>query len=126
MWIDSALVRNTPIETAINMGAQEIYTVLVQAENDGTCPNNIIQVLTRISDILLYASARDGIRIVQEYNKAITHFSAPETSQLPLGLKVFQPKDQVTLNLLDVSPGSSRALIMQGYEEAMQQLEEAG
>jgi NTE family protein len=91
MWIDSALVRNTPIETAINMGAREIYTVLVQAENDGTCPTNLLQVLTRCADILLYASARDGIRIVTEYNKA-----------------------------LDVTPAGSRALIRQGYEDAMQ------
>jgi len=52
---DSALVRTHQLD-AINMGAREIYTVLVQAENDGTCPTNLLQVLTRCADILLYAS----------------------------------------------------------------------
>jgi len=123
MWIDSALVRNTPIETAINMGAREIYTVLVQAENDGSCPTNLMQVLTRCADILLYASARDGIRVVAEYNKALANYPALDMQKYKLGLKVFQPRDQVNLHLLDVSPAGSRSLIRQGYEEAMEMLE---
>jgi NTE family protein len=122
MWIDSALVRNTPIETAINLGAREIYTVLVQAENDGTCPTNLLQVLTRCADILLYASARDGIRVVTEYNKALANHPELNKSQYRLGLKVFQPRNQVNQHLLDVTPAGSRALIRQGYEEAMQTL----
>jgi NTE family protein len=122
MWIDSALVRNTPIETAINMGAREIYTVLVQAENDGTCPTNLLQVLTRCADILLYASARDGIRVVTEYNKALANHPDLDPSRYRLGLKVFQPRDQVNQHLLDVTPAGSRALIRQGYEDAMRTL----
>jgi NTE family protein len=122
MWIDSALVRNTPIETAINMGAREIYTVLVQAENDGTCPTNLLQVLTRCADILLYASARDGIRVVMEYNKALANHPDLDPSQYRLGLKVFQPRDQVNQHLLDVTPAGSQALIRQGYEDAMRTL----
>ncbi|MBI2810614.1 MAG: patatin-like phospholipase family protein [Candidatus Melainabacteria bacterium] len=39
-WIDGGLVRNTPIQTAINMGAKEIHIVLVEAETDGVCPNS--------------------------------------------------------------------------------------
>ncbi|HEY9682334.1 MAG TPA: patatin-like phospholipase family protein [Oculatellaceae cyanobacterium] len=123
MWIDSGLVRNTPIETAINMGAQEIYTVLVQAENDGSCPTNLMQVLTRCADILLYASARDGIRIVNEYNKALINHPSLNLENQRLGLKVFQPRDQVAQHLLDISPQGSRALIRQGYEDAQKQLD---
>ena len=124
MWIDSALVRNTPIETAINMGAREIYTVLVQSETDGTCPTNLMQVLTRCADILLYASARDGIRVVNEYNKALANYPTLDARKFRLGLKVFQPRDQVTAHLLDVSPAGSRAMIRQGYEDAMQRFEQ--
>src|SRR5262249_9602629 len=35
MWMDGGLVRNTPMEAAINAGCTEIYIVLLQAENDG-------------------------------------------------------------------------------------------
>ncbi len=122
MWIDSGLVRNTPIQTAINMGAREIYIVLVQAENDGACPTNIVQVLARCADILLYASARDGIRLVKEYNRIIANNSKPEWSQHKLGLKVFQPRDHLTPNMLDFTPAQSRHLIKQGYEDALEQL----
>jgi NTE family protein len=124
MWIDSGLVRNTPIQTAINMGAREIYTVMVQNENDGICPSNILQVLTRCADILLYASARDGIRTVQEYNKLIKNNASPEVLQYKLGLKVFQPRSQINMNMLDISPQNSKMLMRLGYEDAVCQLAE--
>lgn len=124
MWMDSGLIRNTPIQTAINMGCKEIYTVLVQADNDGSCPTNILQVFTRCADILLYASAKDGIKLVQEYNKMIDENANPDALQHKLGLKVFQPDANVTLDMLDIKPKSSKYLMAQGYQDALRQLAE--
>lgn len=124
-WIDGGLVRNTPIQTAINMGAKEIYIVLVQAETDGICPTNIMQVLARISDILLYASARDGIRRVIEYNKVIETNTSEEAETPILRIKVFQPRSQVPYTLLEFNPSHSQLLIDQGYSEAMKLLSDS-
>lgn len=123
-WIDGGLVRNTPIQTAINMGAKEIYIVLLEAETDGVCPTNIMQVLTRCADILLYASARDGIRLVNEYNKLVesNQFEDAEADIQKLVIRVFQPQDRVNLTVLDLDPLRSTRLIEQGYFEAMSQL----
>jgi len=120
-WIDGGLVRNTPIQTAINMGAKEIHIVLVEAETDGVCPSNMMQVLARCADILLYASARDGIRLVHEYNKLVTsgQFAEAEVDVQPLIIKVFQPSDKVNTTILGIDPLRSMRLIEQGYFEAM-------
>jgi NTE family protein len=120
-WIDGGLVRNTPIQTAINMGAKEIHIVLLEAETDGACPSNILQVLTRCADILLYASARDGIRLVNEYNKLVHsgQFADAEADVHPLIIKVFQPSDRVNTTVLDIDPMRSVRLIEMGYFEAM-------
>ncbi|HEY9730947.1 MAG TPA: patatin-like phospholipase family protein [Drouetiella sp.] len=120
-WIDGGLVRNTPIQTAINMGAKEIHIVLVEAETDGVCPSNMMQVLARCADILLYASARDGIRLVHEYNKLVLsgQFDNAEADIEPLIIKVFQPSDKVNTGILGIDPLRSLRLIEQGYFEAM-------
>lgn len=120
-WIDGGLVRNTPIQTAINMGAKEIHIILLEAETDGACPTNIMQVLARCADILLYASARDGIRLVQEYNKLVSsgEFTHAEAEVEPLVIKVFQPGDRVNTTVLDIDPARSVRLIELGYFEAM-------
>ncbi|MFN8551946.1 MAG: patatin-like phospholipase family protein [Candidatus Obscuribacterales bacterium] len=120
-WIDGGLVRNTPIQTAINMGAKEIHIVLVEAENDGVCPSNMVQVLARCADILLYASARDGIRLVHEYNKLVHsgQFDNAEAEIEPLVIKVFQPSGKVNTGILGIDPLRSLRLIEQGYFEAM-------
>jgi NTE family protein len=124
-WIDGGLVRNAPMQAAINMGAKEIYIVLLQAENDGSCPTNLLQVLSRCADILLYASARDGIRLLNQYNKVVDTQSPEVAAQHRINLHVFQPQNQCNYTVLDFSPANSRALIKQGYDEAMDQMQQA-
>lgn len=124
-WIDGGLVRNTPIETAIAMGAREIYIVLVQAETDGACPTSIIQLLARISDILLYASARDGIRRVVELNKMISSSDSEEVQNPHLKLVVFQPQTRVSFTLLEFNPAHAQKMIDWGYEDALRIIQNA-
>lgn len=121
-WIDGGLVRNTPMQAAINMGAKDIYVVIVQAENDGTCPTNIMQVISRCADILLYASARDGIRLVNQYNKVIETQSPESAAGHKVSVKVFQPRNEVNYTVLDINAQRSRELIRQGYDESMYML----
>jgi NTE family protein len=124
-WIDGGLVRNTPMAAAINMGAKEIFIVLLQAENDGTCPTNLLQVLSRCADILLYASARDGIRLLNQYNKVVETQSPEVAAQHRINLHVFQPHNKVNYTVLDFSAAHSKGLIKQGYEDAMNQMEQS-
>jgi predicted acylesterase/phospholipase RssA len=122
MWMDGGLVRNTPMEAAINIGATEIYIVLLQAENDGSCPTNLMQVLSRCADIILYASARDGIRLLHQYNKVVDS-KAPEAAGLKrLSIHVFQPRNHVNYTVLDITTAHSKGLIAQGYDEAMESM----
>lgn len=95
--------------------------MLVEAETDGVCPSNMMQVLARCADILLYASARDGIRLVHEYNKLVLsgQFDDAEADIEPLIIKVFQPSDKVNTGILGIDPLRSLRLIEQGYFEAM-------
>lgn len=121
-WIDAGVVRNTPMQEAINLGCKEIHIVLLQAENDGSPPTNIMQVLSRTADILLYASARDGIRLLHQYNQVIETQSPESVPQHRLDIRVFQPQDAVNYTVLDIAPGHSKTLIKQGYEETMRQM----
>lgn len=68
-WIDGGLVRNTPIQAAIKLGATEIYAVLVEPHIVDTCPTSIVQLVSRILEILLDHSARSGIAHVNHYNR---------------------------------------------------------
>lgn len=68
-WIDGGLVRNTPIQSAIRLGATEIYAVLVEPHIVDTCPTSIVQLVSRILEILLDHSARSGIAHVNHYNR---------------------------------------------------------
>ncbi len=61
LWVDGGLVRNTPVETAIQMGADEVYMVLLHPEKINVCPVNMFEVLVRCLDIVLEASARKEI-----------------------------------------------------------------
>ena len=115
-------MRNTPVQAAIDLGCKEIHIVLLQAENDGSCPTNIIQVLSRCADILLYASARDGIRMLNQYNKVVETQPPEIAAQHRLDIRVFQPQNQVNYTVLDINHANSKSLIKQGYEEAMQLL----
>lgn len=68
-WIDGGLVRNTPIQAAIRLGATEIYAVLVEPHIVDTCPTSLVQLVSRILEILLDHSARSGIAHVNHYNR---------------------------------------------------------
>lgn len=70
-WIDGGLVRNTPIQAAINLGATEIYAVLVEPKSVDTCPTSLTQLVSRLLEIVFDHSARSGIAHVKQHNRIL-------------------------------------------------------
>lgn len=122
LWIDGGLVRNTPMETAIHLGADEIYMVLLHPEQINVCPVNMFEVLVRCLDIVLDASARKEIETAQLYNRLVDANSIESRGRKKVKLRIFQPKKGVNTTLLEINPERSRRLIRQGYDDAREQL----
>ena len=123
LWVDGGLVRNTPMETAIHMGADEVYMVLLHPEKINVCPVNMFEVLVRCLDIVLDASARKEIQSAELYNRLLAAGSVESRGRKNVTIHVFQPRQPVNTTLLEIQPERSRRLIIQGYEEACAQLD---
>jgi predicted acylesterase/phospholipase RssA len=126
LWVDGGLVRNTPMDAALAMGADEIYMVLLHPAKINVCPTNLFEVLSRCLDIVLDASARKEIHSAELYNRLLAEGNQESRGRRLVSIKVFQPKRAVNTTLLEVDPERSRKLIEQGYEEAKEQLVEDG
>lgn len=122
LWVDGGLVRNTPMETAIEQGADEIYMVLLHPEKVDVCPTNMLQALVRCLDIVLDASARKEIASSELYNRLIDAGSKESVGKKKCTIHVFQPRRPVNTTLLEISPERSTELVKQGYQEALEQL----
>jgi predicted acylesterase/phospholipase RssA len=126
LWVDGGLVRNTPMDAALAMGADEIYMVLLHPAKINICPTNLFEVLSRCLDIVLDASARKEIQSAELYNRLLAEGNQESRGRRMISIKVFQPKRAVNTTLLDIDPERSRKLIEQGYEEAREQLADYG
>ncbi len=118
LWVDGGLVRNTPVETAIKMGADEVYMVLLHPEKINVCPVNMFEVLVRCLDIVLDASARKEIETAELYNRLLAAGSIESLGRKNVLIRIFQPRKPVNTTLLEIQPDRSRSLIRQGFEEA--------
>jgi NTE family protein len=114
LWMDGGLVRNTPLQAALDYGADEIYMVLLHPEKVNVCPANMVEILSRVLDVVLDASARKELQSAELYNR----LAREESGKKPVSIKVFQPRSQISLTLLEIDPVRSRRLIKQGYDEA--------
>lgn len=122
LWVDGGLVRNTPMHTAIEMGAEELFVVLLHPETIDACPTNMWQVLVRCLDIVLDASARKELETVNLYNRLVEEGARAAAGMRKIGIQVFQPRKPVDTTLLEIDPDRSRRLIQEGYEDALSQL----
>jgi len=111
LWVDGGLVRNTPMETAIQLGADEIFMVLLHPEKIGLCPTNMFEVLVRCLDIVLDASARREIQSAELYNRLIATGSVESIGRKNVNIRVFQPTRPVNTTLLEIDPERSRKLM---------------
>jgi len=122
LWVDGGLVRNTPMHAALEMGADEIYMVLLHPAKINVCPVNMFEVLARCLDVVLDASARKEIQSAELYNRLIAEGNVESRGRKSVSIKVFQPHRAVNMTLLEIDAQLSRRLINQGYAEAMEQL----
>ncbi len=122
LWVDGGLVRNTPMNAALENGVDEIYMVLLHPEQINVCPVNMFEVLARCLDIVLDASARKEIQSAELFNRLIAEGNVESIGRKKVAIKVFQPHKVVNTTLLEITPERSRQLIIQGYTEAMEQL----
>ncbi|MBZ0189769.1 MAG: patatin-like phospholipase family protein, partial [Candidatus Obscuribacterales bacterium] len=143
-WIDGGLVRNTPIQAAIQLGAREIYAVLVEPDSFMTCPNSLMQLISRLLEIMLDHSARSGIAHVNQYNQILELSSlngnaasdwcmldSPRAYEVeirqdqevvrpqPVRLFIIKPQHQILGSLLEFDPPTSRWLMKRGYEDTI-------
>ncbi len=123
LWVDGGLVRNTPMEMAVNLGADEVYMVLLHPEQINVCPVNMFEVLVRCLDIVLDASARKEVHSIELYNRLIAGGSEESRGRKNVKVRVFQPRKPVNTTLLEIDPERSRKLIMQGYNEGCELLD---
>jgi len=123
LWVDGGLVKNTPMQAAIDLGAEEIFVVLLHPESVNTCPTNMFQVLARCLDIVLDASARKEIDLSNLYNRLIDEGAAEAAGRRRIDIHVVQPRQPVNTTLLEIDPERSKRLIHQGYEDAISMLE---
>ncbi len=123
LWVDGGLVRNTPMEMAVNLGADEVYMVLLHPEQINVCPVNMFEVLVRCLDIVLDASARKEVHSIELYNRLIAGGSEESRGHKNVKVRVFQPRKPVNTTLLEIDPERSRKLIMQGYSEGCELLD---
>jgi NTE family protein len=124
LWVDGGLVRNTPLQAAIDRGAQEIFTVLLHPDKVEACPTNMWQVIARCLDIVLDASAKKEIDLSQLYNRLIEEGAQEARGLRKVDIHVFQPHEALDTTLLEIDPERSRRLIKHGYDDAMLQLEQ--
>jgi len=117
LWMDGGLVRNTPLQAALDCGADEIYTVLLHPEKVNVCPANMFEILSRVLDVVLDASARKELQSADLYQQLALSNGGSSHKKLP-SIKVFQPRSPISLTLLEIDPVRSRKLIKQGYDEA--------
>lgn len=122
LWVDGGLVRNTPMQAAIDHGAEEIFMVLLHPETIDACPVTLFQVLARCLDIVLHASAQKEIQTAHLYNHLLEQNAQLAAGRRKIDFHIFQPRNPLNTNLLEISPERSRKLIQAGWEDAMIQL----
>lgn len=107
LWIDGGLVRNTPMETAIHLGADEVYMVLLHPERINVCPINMLKYWCAASDIVLDASARKEVQAAELYNRLIDAGTGSKSREgAKLKIRVFQPKHSINVTLLEIDPSA--------------------
>jgi NTE family protein len=122
LWVDGGLVRNTPMQAAMDRGAEEIFMVLLHPETVSVCPSHMWGVLARCLDVVLDASARKELELAQLYNRLIAEGSEEAEGMRAIHIEAFQPRTPVDITLLEIDPDRSRRMIRQGYEDAMSHL----
>ncbi len=122
LWVDGGIVKNTPLDQAIKIGADEIFMVLLNPEVINECPTNIFRMMGRCFDVVLDASARREIDSAHLYNRLLDSGSKESIGRKRVKLHIFQPRNPVNTSLLEIDPQRSKELIKAGYDDTIDHL----
>ena len=126
LFIDGGIVRNTPVKFALELGVEEVYTVLLNSVAAETRPTNLMESFTRTVELILDSSARNAISFANFYNTVLSKEIA-EGNSVPrcLKLHVLKPRETLSASMMEFDPDQSRTLIEVGYRDTLTHLERA-
>lgn len=122
LWSDGGIKSITPLQEAIDLGADEIDIIITSPVIDSkifpTNPN-AIDVIMRTLDLMSDQIIADDIAGVQYYNDLIV--KGQPTNKRFIKFNVIRPEKNLTDNSLDFTPFKLEEMAKIGYEDAKNQ-----
>ncbi|MCZ2224553.1 MAG: patatin-like phospholipase family protein [Chitinophagales bacterium] len=119
LWIDGGLRSITPLQAAIDYGADEIDVILTSPEkNIAKVKKNAIQILIRSVDIILDSIIENDLRKAYIYNELVKDGYA--CNKKILKINVIRPKNILINDSLKFNSSDISNMIDLGFKEAME------
>lgn len=117
LW-DGGLLTATPLQPAIEAGAEEIYAILNEPIDRPASapPSNLAEALDRVIDIVNERALRKDLRRAMEINELVREGKAAPYWHV-IHFHLFAPEQRLEINVLDLDAEESRRLWQRGYEE---------
>jgi len=121
LWLDGGVRRITPLNSAIEAGA-EIIDVIVTAPIKARYLNpeedwpgtkiNMAKIAKRTIDLMINEIFARDLRLAHLYNRLFETDAAPDRRKIDIN--VFAPEDHLQVNSLDFDPDNIREMIEKG------------
>ena len=124
VWVDGGIKTQSPLKTAIDLGADEIVVITTAPEQKDKrfIENpNIIDIVKRIMDLATGKIMENDIEKANMYN-ILAQAGIPGRKYIKLD--IIQPDNNLTNDLLDFSPSKIKEMMEIGYEEAKRKYRE--
>lgn len=117
LW-DGGLLTATPLQPAIEAGAEEIYAILNEPVNRPATepPASLPEALDRVIDIVNERALRKDLRRAREINELVREGNAAPYWHL-IHFHLFAPEQRLDVNVLDLDAEEARELWARGYED---------
>lgn len=117
LW-DGGLLTATPLQPAIEAGADDVYVILNEPINRPSAgpPSSLPEALDRVIDIVNERALRKDLRRAMEINELVrADHAAPYWRTIHFHL--FAPEKRLEINVLDLDEAESCQLWRRGYED---------
>lgn len=118
LWIDGGVREVTPLQAAIDLGAESCDVVMCSPEEspETFSQATTLKVAARAIDIMTDQIIADDLKVTQLYNSLVSAGAAP--AKRTVNVRVIRPDKPLIDNSLDFNPAKIREMIRQGYEDA--------
>jgi hypothetical protein len=140
LWTDGGIMTNQPILPALRLGADVLFLVLIaplNGEDDTGEIKTFLDVGVHAVDILISKNFKSDIALLNNFNRLCSAYAAdlgvrPEQLELEIGsqhyryVKAFNiaPKHSLPAAALDFDGEITGPIIVQGYKDAMEVIED--